>query len=305
MSDRLVFDRRQIRRQRDRAALALGQHDFLLRDVAGRLADRLLDTTRRFPLALDIGCHAGEAARALRAGGRIERLVSCDMSAAMAARAGRAGDADDVLVADEEALPFAERSFDLVASNLSLHWVNDLPGTLMQIHRVLKEDGLFLATLIGGTTLCELRQCLIDAELADVGGVSPRVSPFVDVRDAGALLQRAGFALPVVDLDTIVVTYASALGLLADLRGMGETNAVRARRKTFSRRATLLSALALYEQRFKGADGRLPATVQIITLTAWRPHPLQQRPLARGSGQADLARVLGGGSPVDGDGEKG
>jgi SAM-dependent methyltransferase len=288
MTDNLVFDRRQVRRQRDRAAPGLGEHDFLLREVADRLADRLQDTTRRFPLALDLGCHTGELARVLAARGGIERLVGCDLSPSMAAKAGPM-----VVAADEEALPFAAATFDLVISNLSLHWVNDLPGTLLQIRRVLKEDGLFLGAMPGGDTLVELRQCLQEAELAEEGGIGPRVSPFVDLKGAGALLQRAGFALPVVDVDTITVTYPGAMALLADLRGMGETNAVAARRKAFTRRTTLLRALALYEERFKSREGRLPATIQLLTLTAWRPHASQQQPQARGSGRVNLADALG------------
>jgi SAM-dependent methyltransferase len=207
----------------------------------------------------------------------------------MVAGAGRL-----TLVADEEALPFAAESFDLIISNLSLHWVNDLPGCLLQIRHALKEDGLFLASMFGGESLKELRQCLQDAELQEEGGASPRVSPFADLRDAGALLQRAGFALPVVDVDTLTVTYPNPIKLLTDLRGMGETNAVAARRKTFTRRGTLLKALALYEQRHADANGRIPATFQILTLTAWRPHESQQKPLAPGSGRTPLADALRG-----------
>jgi SAM-dependent methyltransferase len=293
MTDAMIFDRGQIRRQRDRAAEGLAGYDFLLRDVADRLADRLPDVKRRFPLALDLGCHSGQIARVLGGRGGIETLVQSDLSAAMAARAGPLA-----VVADEEFLPFAARSFDLVISNLSLHWVNDLPGSLVQIRHVLKEDGLFLASLFGGETLRELRQCLLEAELAEEGGAGPRVSPFADVRDAGALLQRAGFALPVVDVDTITVTYGDAMHLLADLRGMGEANAVAARRKHFTRRATLLRALGLYEDRFSDGNGRLPATFQVLTMTAWRPHASQQKPLAPGSGQVNLADALEGTVPA-------
>ena len=292
MTNAIVFDRGQVRRQRDRAAADLASHDFLLRDVADRLADRLLDVKRGFPLALDLGCHSGQVARVLDGRGRIETLVQSDLSPAMAARTGRLA-----VVADEEALPFAAGSFDLVISNLSLHWVNDLPGSLLQIRHILKEDGLFLASLFGGQTLCELRQCLLEAELAEEGGAGPRVSPFTDVRDAGALLQRAGFALPVVDVDTIMVTYGDPMRLLADLRGMGETNAVAGRRKQFTRRATMLRALALYQDRFGDETGRLPATFQVLTMTAWRPHSSQQKPSAPGSGQVNLADALKGFAP--------
>jgi len=289
MNDALVFDRRQVRRQRDRAAGQFARHDFLIREAADRLADRLLDTTRQFPLALDLGCHTGEMAEALAGGGRVGRLVSCDLSPRMAVRALQAGPA---LAADEEALPFKSESFDLVVSNLSLHWVNDLPGTLLQVRHILKPDGLFIGAMLGGETLWQLRQCLMDAELAELGGAGPRVSPFADVRDAGALLQRAGFALPVVDVDTITVTYGEPMKLLADLRGMGEGNAIAARRRGFSRRAIFLRALALYGERFADADGRLPVTFQVLNLTAWRPHPSQPKPLAPGSGRIPLGDAL-------------
>jgi SAM-dependent methyltransferase len=289
MSDVLVFDRKQVRRQRDRAAPKLGAHDFLLREVGERLVDRLSDMARHFPQALDLGCHSGELGRILQGRGAIQRLIASDLSPVMANGAGPLA-----IAADEEALPFQARSFDLVISNLSLHWVNDLPGCLLQIRHVLKEDALFLATMLGGETLIELRRCLQDAELQEEGGASPRVSPFADVRDAGALLQRAGFALPVVDVDTLTVTYPSPLKLLADLRGMGETNAVAARRKTFTRKATLLRALSLYQERYADDQGRVPATFQILTLTAWRPHASQQKPLAPGSGRVPLAEALDG-----------
>lgn len=289
MNNAIVFDRDQVRRQRDRAASLLADHDFLLQETADRLGDRLLDMTRRFPLALDLGCHTGELGRALCGRGGIETLIQCDLSPAMATRADKLA-----LAADEEALPFAANSFDLILSNLSLHWVNDLPGALLQIRHALKPDGLFLASMLGGETLTELRQSFLEAELMEEGGAGPRVSPFADVRDLGGLLQRAGFALPVVDVDTITVTYGDAMRLMADLRGMGETNAVIARRKQMTRRTTLLRALALYEEKFKNDQGRLSATFQIMTLTAWKPHESQQQPLPPGSGRVNLADALNG-----------
>jgi NADH dehydrogenase [ubiquinone] 1 alpha subcomplex assembly factor 5 len=264
MSDPIIFDRAQVRRQRDRAATSLPDHDFLLQESADRLVDRLEDVTRRFPLALDLGCHGGELSARLKGRFGIETLISCDLSPRMASRTGGLA-----LAADEETLPFAEGRFDLVVSNLSLHWVNDLPGALLQIRRLLKKEGLFLGAMLGGETLKELRQAMMEAELAEEGGVSPRVSPFVDVRDAGALLQRAGFSLPVADIDTLDVTYGNPMTLLADLRGMGESNAVKVRRKSFSRRATLLKALSVYQERFAGEDGRMPASFQILTITGW------------------------------------
>ncbi len=287
-----IFDRSLLRKRRDRAAPHFASHDFLVREVAERLADRLSDVTRHFPLALDLGCHTGEVANTLCGRGGIETMVQCDLSPAMAARAAAHG--RPTLAADEEWLPFADNSFDLVVSCLSLHWVNDLPGTLVQIRRVLKPDGLFLCAMLGGETLKELRQCLAEAEIAEEGGLSPRVSPFADVRDLGGLLQRAGFALPVVDADNVDVAYADPMRLLADLRGMGETNAVAEQRKGLTRRATMLHALNLYQQRFGNVEGRVPATFQVMTMTAWTPHPCQPQPLPPGAGQQSLSQVLEG-----------
>ncbi|MFQ5774839.1 MAG: methyltransferase domain-containing protein [Kiloniellaceae bacterium] len=287
-----VFDRRLVRRHRDRAAAGLAAHGFLFDEAAERLADRLDDVTRTFPVALDLGCHGGSLARVLGRRGGIETLVQCDLSLAMARSAAANG--RPVLAADEEALPFAPESFDLALSALSLHWVNDLPGALIQIRLALKPDGLFLGAMLGGETLRELRTALLEAEIAEEEGASPRVSPFADIRDAGNLLQRAGFALPVVDVDTITVTYPDALALMRDLRGMGETNAVHTRRRTATRRATLLRAAAIYEERFAQADGRLPATFEVIYMTAWAPHPAQPQALKPGSGRERLAEALGG-----------
>ncbi len=282
-----VFDRAAVRRHRDRAAAGLEDHDFLLREVAGRLAGRLADIRRDFPLALDLGCHGGALARALAGRGGVERVVQADLSSAMLKQA------DGLRVAaDEEFLPFAGASFDLVASALSLHWVNDLPGALVQIRRVLRPDGLLLAAMLGAGTLGELREAFAAAESAEEGGASPRISPFADVRDAGMLLERAGFALPVVDRDTITVSYPNALALMRDLRGMGESNALRERARRFTRRATVMAVAAVYAERFAGPDGRIPATFQVITLTAWAPHESQQQPLRPGSAKGRLADAL-------------
>ncbi|MBF0325677.1 MAG: methyltransferase domain-containing protein [Alphaproteobacteria bacterium] len=285
-----IFDRSLLRKRRDRAAKAFPSHDFLVREAAERLADRLDDVTRRFPVALDLGCHTGELGQTLGKRGGIETLVQCDLSPAMAGRAARSGRI--TLAADEEWLPFADDSFDLVLSCLSLHWVNDLPGTLVQIRRILKPDGLFLAVMLGGDTLMELRQALADAEISVEGGLSPRVSPMAEVRDLGGLLQRAGFALPVADSEHLTVSYADPMSLLADLRGMGETNAVAQQRKGLTRRATLFAALARYPERFADSTGRMPATFQLLTMTAWKPHPSQPKPLAPGSAQTSLVTAL-------------
>ena len=200
--DITLFDRAVVRRHRDRAASTIGAHDFLHREIADQLADRLRDIKRDFVTALDLG--GGHGVTSLDP--RPALLVTADLSEALLRRAG-APSSVAAVVADEEFLPFADGAFDLIASTLSLHWVNDLPGALIQIRRALKPDGLFLAPILGGDTLVELRRAFLEAEAESTGGSSPHTSPVADVADAGALLQRAGFALPVVDTDTITVTY--------------------------------------------------------------------------------------------------
>ncbi len=284
------FDRRRLRLRRNRAAAGFAAHDFLFREVADRLGERLGDLARRFPLALDLGCHAGATAAAALASGKLDGVVACDIAPAMARRA-RAGTDMPVLMADEEALPFAPASFDLVLSNLSLHWINDLPGTLLQIRRILKPDGFFLAALFGAGSLAELGEAMIAAESAVLGGARPRLAPLADLRDLAGLLQRAGFALPVADLETIVVTYADPIALLADLRGMGETNLTA---ETHPLRRDLLTRMGEeYRNRFAGADGRVPATFRVVYLAGWAPHEAQQQPLRPGSARTRLAEALG------------
>ena len=288
-----VFDRAAVRRHRDRAAAGLAAHDFLLREAGERLVDRLDDMTRRFPAALDLGSHDGRLADLIGGRGGVERLVRCDLSPAMAGRAVGRGLAGAALVADEEMLPFAPHSFDLVLSNLSLHWVNDLPGCLLQVRRILKPDGLFLASMLGGASLGELRQSLLEAELALRGGASPRVSPMAELGDAAGLLLRAGFALPVTDGDLLTVTYADPLRLMADLRGMGESNATLGRERRFTGRRLLLDAAARYREQFSDGDGRVRASFQILFLTGWAPHESQQQALRPGSAKSRLAEALG------------
>ncbi len=286
-----VFDRGLVRQRRDRAAAKLSTADFLLRESASRLTDRLLDVARDFPMALDLGCHGGQVGELLAGHPKIGTLIQADLSPRMAHLA-RAATARPTMIADEEFLPVAENSLDLVLSNLSLHWVNDLPGALAQMRRAVKPDGLLLATLFGGETLRELRTALLEAEIETTGGVAPRISPFTDVRDAGNLLTRAGFALPVVDADVITVTYADMFKLMADLRAMGETNSVIERRKIPTRRDTFLRAAEIYRSLFADERGRLKATFQIITMTAWAPHASQQKPLRPGSATIRLADAL-------------
>jgi NADH dehydrogenase [ubiquinone] 1 alpha subcomplex assembly factor 5 len=195
------------------------------------------------------------------------------------------------VIADEDALPFADASLDLVIGNLSLHWVNDLPGALVQIRRALKPDGLFLAAMLGGDTLIELRRSLLEAELETLGGTAPRVSPFAGVRDAGDLLMRAGFTLPVADSDPLTVTYADPLALMRDLRGMGEGNALAGTGRPL-RRDTLFTALRRYGESFAEPDGRIPATFEIVYLAGWSPADNQPRPACRGSATMSLADAI-------------
>lgn len=283
------FDRANVRRHRDRAAPGLARHDFLLREIGERLGERIGDIRRDFPRVLDLGAHDGAMADYLGPAGR-DMVVQCDLSPAMTA-ANRRGHLR--VVADEEWLPFAPESFDLAVSNLSLHWVNDLPGALAQVRRALKPDGFFLGALLGGDSLFELRRCLMDAELKVEGGLSPRISPMADIRDAGNLLTRAGFALPVADSDMLTVSYANAFELMKELRGMGESNAVAERRKGFSRRATLLEAAAIYAKDYADHDGRVTVTFQVLYLGGWTPHASQQKPLKPGSAAQRLADALG------------
>ncbi len=292
------FDRAAVRAHRERAASAFDGNDHLFRETAARLVDRLSDVRRDFPSVLDLGCHLGGLGGRLRDQPGTVRVIQCDLSPAMA-RGARAANGCPALAADEEALPFARGSFDLVVSNLSLHWVNDLPGALVQIREALKPDGLFLACLLGGATLGTLRSAFMEAELAVEGGASPRISPFADVRDGGDLLARAGFALPVADLDTIRAAYPGPLELMAGLRAMGETNAVAERRKTFTRRATLLEATRRYgagEAALSAAEGqggtRVLAGFDVIWLAGWAPDPSQPRPLAPGAARGRLADAL-------------
>ena len=280
----VVFDRRAVRAHRARVS----GDEFLFREIAERLVDRLDDIDRSFGTTLVAGARRGLLAEALRGRDKLGRLVDMDASEALVRAAGQRR-----VVGEPDLLPFAEASLDAVVALPMLHWTDDLPGALVQLRRALKPDGLFLAALFGGATLQELRAALIDAELAEEGGASPRVSPFADARDLGALLQRAGFALPVVDTDTLTLTYGDALQLMRDLRQMGEANAVLERRRNFTRRATIARAAALYAERHADPEGRLPATFEVVYLTAWAPAPSQPKPLRPGSAAHRLADALG------------
>ena len=278
----IVFDRSLQRRRRFRAA-TLPPADFLLDHVAGELADRLGMVLRRFETGVDLGTPGDAVRAALRKLDAVGTIVGADVIAR-----GR-----PFVIADEEALPFRDASLDLVVSGLALHFANDLPGVLAQIRRALKPDGLFVAALLGGETLTELRQAFAEAESEIEGGASPRVAPFADLRQLGALLQRAGFALPVIDVERVTVRYDSAFDLMRDLRRMGATNPLIARRRAPLRRRTLMRMADIYAHRFADRDGRIRASFDIVWLSGWAPHPDQQQPLRPGSAKARLAEALG------------
>jgi NADH dehydrogenase [ubiquinone] 1 alpha subcomplex assembly factor 5 len=283
----LVFDRDVLRLRRERVARRWDRQAFLKREISSRLVERLADVRRTFPLALDLGCHGDEIAEALDAVKTVGTLVRSDLGFGFARNAH-----GPAVVADEEALPFAAASFDLVLSAMDLHWVNDLPGTLIQIGRILKPDGLFLGAMLGGATLWQLRQALGAAESEIEGGLSPRVSPFADLRDAAGLLQRAGLALPVADSETIEVEYDDALSLMRELSAMGEGNLVRERRHGLARRATLVRAAEIYAERFAQPSGRIAASFEVLFLHGWAPHASQPKPLKPGSAARRLADAL-------------
>jgi NADH dehydrogenase [ubiquinone] 1 alpha subcomplex assembly factor 5 len=284
----IIFDRDVLLRRRERHADDAGRHDFLLARVGDDFAERLSLIKRRFPLAANVGAHHGLLSQRLAGTGGIEHIVNVERSLRLLRQCPGWR-----VVADEEALPFADASLDLVVSGLALHLVNDLPGALVQIRRALRPDGLLLAALLGGTTLTELRQSWLAAEAEITGGASPRVAPFADVRDLGALLQRAGFALPVVDSEIVTVTYASPLALMHELRAMGASNMLIARRRSPVTRSLLMRAAEIYAERFGIAGRRVPVTFEILTLTAWAPDESQPKPLRPGSATARLADALG------------
>ena len=299
-----VFDRPLVRRRIGRA-LRGGFTTFLLERAAADLEERLSAVTRPFEQALDIGTPTSLAAEVVARGRGGVTVVRLGPAAPAELRPGILA-----AIGDEEALPIAAGSVDLAVSLLALQSVNDLPGALLQIRRALKPDGLLLACLFGGNTLTELRQSFAAAESELEGGASPRVAPFADLRARGGLLQRAGFALPGVDLETVTVRYGSVFSLMADLRAMGLANALVQRRRTPLRRATLLRMAAIYAERFADPDGRIRATFDMVWLSGWAPHESQQKPLRPGSAKARLADALGvtehrPGSSPGGEGETG
>ncbi|HLX14573.1 MAG TPA: methyltransferase domain-containing protein [Bradyrhizobium sp.] len=268
----ILFDRVLLRARQNRARRA-GPATFLLDRVAQDMAERLHAVLRDFKNGADVGTAGDQIGRLLAA--RLNQLTRVDLPEQ-----------------DSEPLPLRAESLDLVVSALALQFVNDLPGVLSQIRRALRPDGLLLAAMIGGDTLTELRHSFAAAEAELEGGVSPRVAPFADLRDLGSLLQRAGLALPVTDVDRIVVRYDSAFALMADLRRMGATNVLVERRRTPTRRATMLRMAQIYSERFADADGRIRATFDVIWLSGWAPHESQQKPLKPGSAEVGLAEAV-------------
>ncbi|XP_034233699.1 arginine-hydroxylase NDUFAF5, mitochondrial [Thrips palmi] len=290
-----IFDRNAKRIQKERAALdpEVAVFDYLKEEVGFRLSERILDIKRKFGKVVDLGCGRGYVSKHVISSS-VEELVMCDMSPSYLEQA--VGPEEGVkchrLVVDEEKLPFEPNSIDMFVSNLSLHWVNDLPGTFAQINRCLKNDGCFLASLFGGDTLFELRCSLQLAELERQGGLAAHISPFADVRDIGGLLQRAQFTMLTIDTDEIIINYPSMFEVMWDVKGMGENNAARNRKLNIPRE-TLMAAAAIYENMYgnnNGKDGSraVPASFQVYYLLGWKPDPSQPKPKARGSGQVSL-----------------
>jgi SAM-dependent methyltransferase len=270
----ILFDRALLRARQGRAR-RLGPATFLLDRVAEDMSERLHAVLRDFNSAADIGTASGQVRDALAQ--RVGRLARIDLPDR-----------------ETEPLQLQPESLELAVSALAFQFVNDLPGVLAQIRRALKPDGLLLAAMLGGDTLTELRQCFAEAEAELEGGVSPRVIPFADLRDVGALLQRAGFALPVTDVDSLVVRYDNAFALMADLRRMGATNVMMERRRTLTRAATMMRMAQIYASRFADPDGRIRASFDVIWLSGWAPHESQQQPLKPGSAKASLAEAVKG-----------
>lgn len=292
MTDNRVFDRAAVRAHRDRAAKS-GRAEFLFEHAAHDLIDRLSAINRTFETVLVVGSRLGKISQLLRQAGHRNRLFQGDFSQRMARSSRQKQNDAPVLVMDEELVPIAEHSVDLILCPLTLHWLNDLPGALIQFRRALRPDGLLLANLLGGATLASLREAMLSVELALEKGASQRINPVLDLRDAAGLLQRAGFALPVADTELLDVTYDSAAGLLADLRAMGETSALLRRDRRIPSRAFWPAVIEHYDTAFAKPDGRVTGHFEIITLTGWQPHEKQQKPLRPGSAKSSLAAHLG------------
>lgn len=282
-----IFDSNLLMRRRNRQASNAAAHDFLLARVTEDFTERVAIVNRTFNAGISLDAHHGILSRSLRTLPNVRAMIDAGLATNLLAQCD-----GPTMIADAENLDLPPASIDLLVSGLSLHLVNDLPGALIQIRRALRPDGLFLAALLGGDTLRELREAWFVAEEELTGGVSPRVAPFADVRAMGALLQRAGFALPVADADTVTVTYENPLALMHELKAMGASNMLTGRRRKPVTRTLILRASQVYQERFGLPDGRIPATFEIITLTAWVPHENQPKPLKPGSATHSLAEAL-------------
>ncbi|HZJ12807.1 MAG TPA: methyltransferase domain-containing protein [Methyloceanibacter sp.] len=289
MSDeRLLFDRKLLRARRARFAHEIAAREFLLAHVAREIAERVELMLRPFPLALDLGAYHGLLGRRVAELPSVGTMIYAESAFAFAALCPR-----PALVCDEDLLPFKEASLNLIVSGLALHRVNDLPGALIQIRRALVPDGLFMAALLGAGALSELREALIEAEAETQGGASPRVAPFGDVREYGALLQRAGFALPVADAETLSVLYPGPHEVMREVRALGGGNVLLARSRRPLSRQTLARAEDIYRERHSTPDGRVKASFDIVYLNGWGPAKSQQKPLKPGSAAQRLADALG------------
>lgn len=284
-----LFDTVAQRHNRSRAAKRYAEFNFLKQEAAMRLADRVELVRRHFPLCLDFGAHDGTLASTLAPLQKTGRIIQADPSPAFARMAASKGPA---VATDYARLPFAPSQFDAVFSCLTLHWVDDLPGLLTQMRALLKPDGMLLVSLFGGNSLHELRSALAAAESEIDGGLSPRTAPMADIRDVGALLGRAGLALPVADADRLTITYPHMFRLMEDLRGMGEQNALIGRVRRPTSRKVFMRAAEIYQAEFGRPDGTIPASFEIITLTGWAPHESQQKPLRPGAATKRLADGL-------------
>lgn len=283
----LLFDRRLLRERRARFAAEIEDREVLVGHIAGEIADRVAIMLRAFPRALDLGAYHGLLGRTIAELPSVEDVFYAESVLAYARRCP-----PPAIVCDEDLLPFKDGAFNLVVSGLALHRVNDLPGSLIQIRRALAPDGLFMAAALGANALGELRECLLEAEEEIEGGVSPRVAPFADVRSYGALLQRAGFALPVTDTEELEVIYPSPRALMQEIRALGGGNVLVARSKKPLSRRVLMRAEDLYRSRYGTPDGKIAATFQFVFMSGWAPDPSQQKPLKPGSAQSRLADAL-------------
>lgn len=305
-----IFDHAEAARRKRRALRrAAAGADFLMQHASDDLAERLASVQRQFDNAIALFSTTPSASEAMKASGKVNTVTRVETDAAMLALPGsdagsifgdkRSVFLDDIsetfggVVAAPETVPFAPESLDLVVSLYGLHEINDLPGMLIQIRQALKPDGLFLGCMAGAGTLSELREAFLAAETELTGGASPRVFPLADVRDAGALLQRARFALPVADHETVTVRYDSMFALMHDLRAMGVTNSLIMRSRRPTPKTVFLRAAEIYAERFSDPDGRVRATFSTIWLSGWAPHASQQKPARPGSATVSLAKVLG------------